>query len=305
MFKNYQLVNGLIVESENNDSQIKIFFKPTIDDICYLSKIVGIDEYTINSVLDSDEIPRIDFEKSYISTILKLPKSNHGMSLDFRVMSYGLFLFKENLIIIFPENIPIFDWKGFKGLKSINDVFSKCVDYSTSHFMEHLKVINLLTDEIEQKINESMENKFLLNMFSLEKSLVYYLNAIRSNVMVIEKLKNSLNKTNFNIDEQDLLFDVHTESNQCLSQAEIYSDVLTGLMDARVSIVSNNLNLLLKLLTNITIFIMVPTLVASLFSMNVTLPFQLNQSPYGFWIIMLFAAGSFILSLLIWKIKKW
>ena len=117
----------------------------------------------------------------------------------------------------------------------------------------------MLAASIEHQINMAMENKLLLNLFTLEKSLVYYLNAINSNAILIERLKNNAVKIGFTQENLEFLDDVIIENNQCHEQAQIYSTVLAGLMDARVSIISNNLNVRIKTLTIITIAIMLPT----------------------------------------------
>jgi magnesium transporter len=147
-----------------------------------------------------------------------------------------------------------------------------------------------------------MDNRYLLNLFTLEKSLVYYLNAINSNGLLIERMRNTCAKIGIQGEELEYLDDILIENNQCFKQAEIYSNVLSGLMDARASIVSNNLNVLMKTLTMITIAIMVPTFVVSAFSMNVTIP--LERHPYAFYIIMSLAATSVLSFLAIWRIKK-
>jgi magnesium transporter len=148
-----------------------------------------------------------------------------------------------------------------------------------------------------------MENKHLVNLFTLEKSLVYYLNAINSNGALIEKLKNNAAKIGFSPENVEFLDDIMIENNQCRMQTEIYSQVLASLMDARASIVSNNLNIRIKALTIITITIMLPTLVVSVFSMNVKIP--LEEHPYAFWIIAFLAMGSSVLVGLLWWRKKW
>jgi magnesium transporter len=148
-----------------------------------------------------------------------------------------------------------------------------------------------------------MKNKYLINLFTLEKSLVYYLNAINSNGFVIGRLKQNAQRIGFSTDSIELLDDIIIENNQCYKQAEIYSNILAGLMDARVSIVSNNLNILMKTLNIITIAIMVPTFVVSAFSMNVQIP--LATHPWAFWVIMGLAATSVISFMFFWRYKKW
>jgi magnesium transporter len=161
----------------------------------------------------------------------------------------------------------------------------------------------MMAASIEHQINMAMENKLLLNLFTLEKSLVYYLNAINSNAILIERLKNNAAKIGFTQDNLEFLDDVIIENNQCRQQAEIYSTVLAGLMDARVSIVSNNLNVRMKTLTIVTIAIMLPTLVVSIFSMNVRIP--IAEYHHAFWIIAALAAlSATCVGLLVWR-RRW
>jgi magnesium transporter len=160
----------------------------------------------------------------------------------------------------------------------------------------------MLASEIEKEINISMENKHLLNMFTLEKSLVYYLNAINSNGALIEKLKNNSARLGFGPDHLEFLDDIIIENTQCRGQAEIYSQVLSSLMDARASIVGNNLNIRIKALTLITLAIMLPTFVVSLFSMNVRIP--LSTLHNAFWVISLLAALSALMMVFIWWRKR-
>jgi len=172
---------------------------------------------------------------------------------------------------------------------------------SIFHFLEHLKAINMVSADLEQRIHAAMENRYLLNLFTLEKSLVFYLSSINSNEMLIEKLRLNAAKIGFSPESIELLDDIHVENNQCRRQAEIYSNILASLMDARASIVGNNLNMLMKTLNIITISIMVPTLVVSVFSMNVDIPFDNKTgSPFGFWIIMAMALGSMFLFVKTW-----
>ncbi len=168
----------------------------------------------------------------------------------------------------------MFDGKQFTNVQTLNEAVLKLLYRSIFHFLEHLKVITMITDDLERKINKAMENKFLLNLFTLEKSLVYYLNSINSNGGLIERLKNNSAKLGFTTGEIELLDDLIIENNQCYRQSEIHSNILASLMDARASIVGNNLNVLMKTLNIIMLGIMVPTLVVSIFSMNVPIPGQ-------------------------------
>ena len=168
----------------------------------------------------------------------------------------------------------------------------------------------MLSGSIEQLISTSMENKYLLNLFTLEKSLVYYVNATNANGVLIERLKNNAAKIGFSTENIEFLDDLTIETNQCREQANIYSQVLSSLMDARASIIANNLNIRIKMLTILTIAIMLPTLIVSIFSMNVDLPFVPNNpnsidDPISFWIISALAALSVCALVFFWWRKRW
>jgi magnesium transporter len=221
-----------------------------------------------------------------------------------KVDSNGIFLFRDKVVVLLSEDIPLFDKRLFRRVNSMPDVALRLVYRSILHFLEHLKVINMIVDEVEAKINEAMENRYLINLFELEKSMVYYLNAIHSNGVLIDKLRNNVAKLGLAQEELEFLEDMSIDNSQCYKQADIYSNILAGLMDARVSIVSNNLNVLMKRLTIITIGIMVPTFVVSAFSMNVKMPFD-NNHWGAFWGIITIAGLSVFAFWLTTRRHRW
>ena len=304
MISHFEIKNNKVQPSENPESDILVCYNPGDIEKKLLVEKFNIDEHTLTSALDPDELSRIEFEPDHVAIIYKRPKNYSGKEqLLFRVASAGLFLFSNKLLVVLGEEIPLFDGKQFTRVGSLADVMLKVIYRSIFHFLEHLRVINMISDELETKINASMDNKHIINLFALEKSLVYYLNAINSNAVVIEKLKNYHVKMNFSQDEVEFLDDMLVENLQCYKQAEIYSNILASLMDARASIIGNNLNVIMKTLTIITIAIMVPTFVVSAFSMNVQIP--LSELEFAFYIIMGLAASSIATVWLIWKRKKW
>lgn len=303
MQKNYIISGNCLVEDDGAETTVSLYIAPTETERRYLGEVLQIDEHTLNSALDPDEQPRLEFEPNHVAIIYKRPR-NYSAEEEFlfKVASVGMFLFKDRLIIVASENDGIFEARPMTKVKSLTHVLLKLIFFSISHFLGHLKVIQMISDELEHKINAGMDNRYLLNLFTLEKSLVYYLNALNSNGLLIERLRNTSAKVGIAGEELEYLDDILIENNQCYKQAEIYSNVLSGLMDARASIVSNNLNVLMKSLTMITIAIMVPTFVVSAFSMNVSIPLQHN--PFAFIIIMGLAAASVLSLLAIWRIKK-
>lgn len=305
MLKVYKVLDNKIIPVENGDGNIFIYINPDEKEKKFLVDEFRVDEHTLNSSLDPDELSRLEYEPEHVALIFKSPKnySAKEQSLLFKVNSIGAFLFKDKLVIVTSEEIPFFPVKQFAKVGALNNVLLKLIYSSTFHFLEHLKVINMISDEIERKISTAMENKYLLNQFTLGKSLVFYQNAINSNSVLLEKIKLNSAKLSFTIEEVELLDDLIIENNQCYRQAEIYSNILASLMDAKASIISNNLNVLMKTLNIITIMIMVPTFVVSAFSMNVKIPFQ--SHPQAFILIMSLALISVASFFVFWKWKRW
>jgi magnesium transporter len=146
-----------------------------------------------------------------------------------------------------------------------------------------------------------MENRHLINLFTLEKSLVYYQNSIHSNGVAIERLKTNAARIGFSPENLEYLEDLIIENTQCYRQAEIYSNIFASLMDARVSVVNNNLSVLMKTLNIITISIMIPTFVVSVFSMNVGIP--LADRGWAFWAILGMAVVASGVVGLVWRAR--
>ncbi|MCX5860153.1 MAG: magnesium transporter CorA family protein [Proteobacteria bacterium] len=303
MLTRFKIAVDRVAETSDEKAPILLYINPDETEKKFLINSYKLDEHTLNSALDPDESSRLEFEPEHVALIFKRPTNLSGKDqLLFKATTTGLFLFSDRLIIVMADDACLFENKLFSRVSALSDIVLRLIFRSIFHFLEHLKVINMMSEELEQKINQSMENRYLIHLFTLEKSLVYYLNAINSNNVLIEKIKLNAAKLGFNQEQLEFLDDMIVESTQCFKQAEIYSNILASLMDARVSIVSNNLNVLMKTLNIITISIMVPTLVVSIFSMNVTIP--LAPLHFAFWIIMLLALGSTTVFLLFWWRRK-
>jgi len=305
MLRRYQIENSKIVETADEKAPVLLYVNPDEAEKRRLVETYQIDEHTLNSALDPDEQARLECEPNHIAFIYKRPKNYSGDDqLLFKASTMGVFYFGDLLILVAAEDTTLFEGKQLAKVASVRELMIRLIYRAIFHFMEHLRIINTIADDVEQKINKAMENKYLINLFALQKSLVYYQNAVNSNGALIEKIRHNAARFGFTQEEMELLDDIVIENNQCYRQAEVYSNILASLMDARASIVSNNLNVLMKTLNIITISIMVPTLVVSIFSMNVTLPFGLKDHP-AFGLIMGLAAVSMVGFLIFWKYKKW
>ena len=269
MIKRYKIESHQIKQVEAETPDIWVVVSPTDDEKKWLTEQFNLDEHNFASAFDPEEPARMEFEPDHLALIFKRPKNysskDHFM---FKVTSMGLFLFKDKLILALSEDINMFSGKYFKQVTGIREVFLKLIYNSIFHFMEHLKVINMIADEIESKITHSMENRHLLNLFTLEKSLVYYLNAINANSYVIDRLKHNTEKMELTQKSIEFLDDIIIENNQCYRQAEIYSNIFSSLVGARASIVANNLNILMKNLNAIVIAVAVPSFFAGVGGMS-------------------------------------
>lgn len=268
MIKRYKIENSKLVEVSLKED-ILVLINPDENEKQYVLGNFDIDSHNLNSSLDPEEPARLEIENNIMSVIFKRPKNYSSKDhFLFKVSSMGLFLFSDKLIVVLSEDVNLFSGKQYNNVSGVKDIFLKIIYNSIYHFVEHLKVINMIAEEIETKINKSMENKYLLHMFTLEKSLVYYVSAISANSFVLGKLKMHASKLGFDEKNLEFIEDISIENSQAKSQADVYSQVFAGLMDARASVINNNMNLWLKNLTVITIAIAVPNFFASMGGMS-------------------------------------
>lgn len=300
MKQTYEIADRHVAACADGQGRIVVYSNPDDQERRFLVDELQIDDHTLASALDPDELSRVEFEPEYIALIYKRPKNySSSHQLVFGVSSIGVFLFPDRLRIVTPEEAPVFETPLRQRVSSLPSVVLRLISRAVSHFREHLRAINMVSDELQGEINRSMENKQLIAMFSLEKSLVYYLSALHSNAALLEKLRLNASKIGFTSEDLEMLDDLVIDNNQCARQAEISSNILASMMDARASIVANNINTLMKRLNVITIAIMVPTLVVSAFSMNVPIPFA--EERWMFFVIHIMAILSAMGFLYLWK----
>ena len=156
-------------------------------------------------------------------------------------------------------------------------IFEKVV----TNFMEYLKEINHRRNQLEQKLYDANRNEELLELVRIQKSLVYFVTALRSNELLMAKIERT-NILQLNEDEKEFLRDLIVDSSQALEMANIYTNILSNTLDAFASIIANNQNEVLKRLTTLTLILTVPVLIASIYGMNTPIPYK--DSPYTFWL---------------------
>lgn len=282
---------------------------PTDNEIEYICQEINIKDDFIRYALDYEEKARIDSEEDdqTILFIIDVPiteKTDNGnmystMPIGMIVVRDDYFItvsLKETKLINNFENGKI---KGFFTYKKSRFILQIMYNNS-SDYLTYLKRINKETEIAENVLKTSMRNRELLKLLSLDKSLVYITTSLRSNEAVMERTLKVKNIKLYEEDE-DILEDAIIENKQAIEMSKVYSDILNGTMDAYASIISNNLNRVMKFLTSITIVLAVPTMISSFWGMNVNLPFQNN--PVGFFIMLVIAT---VLTLLVtlWLRKK-
>jgi magnesium transporter len=276
-----------------------------IKEICQKTKIA---EDFIRYSLDYEEKARIDSEDDdgTILFIVDVPIiEKEKDSQIYTTMPLGMIVVRDDYFITvsLKKNIVIdnFERKKVKGFSTYKKSrFLLQIMYTNaSHYLTYLKQINKETEIAESTLKTSMKNRELLKLLSLEKSLVYFTTSLKSNELVMEKtLRGKIQK--LYDEDEDILEDAIVENKQAIEMSGIYRDILNGTMDAYASIISNNLNGVMKFLTSITIILAIPTLIASLWGMNVPVPLQNN--PYGF--IILVAISIIVTMTAIFILKK-
>lgn len=282
---------------------------PTDDEIKKVCSKLKISEDFLKYPLDSEEKARIDIdeEEKTVLFIVDVPviekqdkeKVYSTMPLGMLVVRDDFFVtisLKQNKVIADLEKLK--DVCTYKKSRLILQIFYKNAEL----YLNNLKKINKETEVAESVLKSSLKNKELLKMLSLEKSLVYFTTSLKANEIVMEKtLRGKIIK--LYDEDEDILEDAIIENKQAIEMSKIYSDILNGTMDAYASIISNNLNGVMKFLTSITIILAIPTMIASYWGMNVDVPMQFSHSPWAFYVVV---AISIILGLIamIWLKKK-
>lgn len=262
----------------------------------------------VMDVLDTDERSRVDIEEDMVMIILRVPLNNQNNGIPFITVPLGIIISDNHIISICSRKTEIIP----SLIKAVNDnkiTVANRFDYvlrifliSAVWFLQFLKEINVQTALIEKDLENATKNKELHRLLRMEKCLVFFITSLKSNEMVLAKMRNSRNLQGIVYDE-DLMEDVIIETKQALEMSNVYSDIQSGMMDAFASVISNNLNVIMKQLTSVTIILMIPTLIASLYGMNV--PNAFENSPHAFLYVIFISIGLTLLGVLLFKWKNW
>lgn len=248
----------------------------TRDDIRELETEYKVDTEIIMDILDPDELSRIDREDDYTLIIVRLPIFLAANEVSYFTIPLGILLFPDMVLTICWADCEVLHDltnNRVRGL-TLNDLPAfviRVLARADLIYLRYLKEINRRSGTIELELQKSVRNNELIQLLNLEKSLVYFTTSLKSNQLLFEKLMKT-RLIQLDEEDRDWLEDVATDNRQAIEMADIYSNILSGMMDAFASVISNNLSIVMKRLTVISLVLMIPTMITSFFGMNVSLP---------------------------------
>lgn len=287
MIRIFKTMDGLIRQiSEIQNGCWVAITAPKQAELLEISNAYHIDINHLKAPLDEEERSRVEVEDDYILIIVDIPMTEERKNRKYYgTIPCGIILTEDKIFTICLRNTPVLsafmdgrvrNFWTYKKTRFILQILYR----NASMYLQYLRIIDKKSNQVEKELHISTKNRELIELLELEKSLVYFTTSLRSNEIVLEKLLKIDSIKRYPEDEQ-LLEDVIIENKQAIEMANIYSNILSGTMDAYASVISNNLNIVMKVLSVITIVMSIPTIIASYWGMNVGgIPFA--NHPQGF-----------------------
>ncbi len=297
----------LELEGIEKDCWINVV-SPSANEIDMLSNKLLVPPEVLSDPLDPDENARVEAHKNSLLIVCRVPCLNEVDSdLPYSTVALGILLKRDLIVTICSKPVDVLELfkegkvKGF--LTFLRERFVMQVFYRTSLlYLKYLKDINNRAGDIEQMLHRSTRNRELIDLLRLEKSLVFFSTSLKSNELMMQRLQRNNLSEGIKESEYELIEDVNIEIRQAIEMAKIYSNILGNMMGAHSSIISNNLNITIRYLTTVTIILSLPILVASIYGMNVPLPFQENS--HAFWIVTMIAVLLSVLGVFFFRKKN-
>jgi len=277
MIKIYKTIDGKIEEIETIEKNSWIdMVNPTEEELQFITQELGVEPDFLRAALDEEEISRVELEDNdhaLITIDVPVVQKNTKMVL-YTTIPVGIIQTEDNIITVCLRGNTLID-DFAKG--RVKNVFTnlrtrfifQILYRIASRFLVYLRHINRMSTDIERELHISLKNNELIQLLDLEKSLVFFSISLKANQAVVEKLQRGRIIKLYE-EDKDLLEDVLIEVQQAIEMSNIYTNILSGTMDAFASIISNNLNIVMKILTSLTILTAIPTMFASFYGMNVT-----------------------------------
>lgn len=271
-----------------------------------LSETMNIPLDFLKDSLDIDERSRYEIDDHVKLIVIKTPTENNSFNLSdafYITIPICIILTHGQIVTVNSfENEAIKKFLNtfqHRNPDRMNMMVLKIFEKITTNFQDYLKEINTRRNSLEQKLYDSNRNEELLQLMRIQKSFVYFITALRSNELLMMKMRRT-NVLGLTEDETDFLDDLIVETSQALEMANTYTNILNSTLDAFASIISNNQNEVLKRLTTLTIFLSVPVLIASIYGMNVPIPY--GESHLAFWLPVVLSI--IILAFVVWNYAK-
>ena len=277
---------------------------PSEEELACVSNTLQVEPSFLRAALDEEETSRIDVEEGQTLIIIDTPSVEKSDSaVVYSTLPLGIIVTQSNIITIsLRETSVIRDFeeglvRGVSTAKKTSFILHILLRVA-SRYLQYLKQIDKIYNHMERQLYKSQRNKELIQLLDLEKSLVYFNTSLKANEVTLEKILRGRIVTLYE-EDQDLLEDVLIEVRQAIEMANIYSSIISGMMDAFASVISNNLNVIMKVLTSINILLTIPNIVFSFYGMNVYgLPFD-----HFWWFPFALSAGLIIIIAIILKCK--
>lgn len=283
---------------------------PTPDEINQLVEW-GVDPDLINYSLDLDEMPRMerDEDEDYVFILLRIPHfQGQTNDIPYATIPVGIVI-KSNLIATISRyESDIFQtltngkYRLLRTAKRYRFALYTFLETSI-RYLAYLRAINRTVDGLEDQLQKSTRNREVLELLKYQKSLTYFATALRSNEVMMERLQKTRMFNQYE-EDQELLEDVITENQQAIQMVNTSTEILASMMDAFASIISNNLNVVMKALAALTIIVNIPTIVSSFFGMNVAIPGN-ETSPFAFLAVIGIALGITVIAAIIFARRDW
>lgn len=265
---------------------------PTQEELDRVCGVTQIDMDSLKAALDEEERSRIETEEEYTMILVDIPIIEERNEKQwYGTIPLSIIISKDVIVTVCLKETQVLTAFMHGRVKNfytrMKTRFILQILYrNASLFLQYLRGIDKKSEIIEKKLHYSTQNRELIQLLELEKSLVYFTTSLRSNEMVLEKLLKTESVKKYP-EDTDLLEDVIVENKQAIEMANIYSGILSGTMDAFASVISNNLNIVMKVLAVVTIVMSIPTMIFSAYGMNVSeagMPFA--SEPWGFWTVI-------------------
>ena len=305
MLSIYKTINGKMtrLDSVQDGCWVNLTY-PSEDELNTVAVTLGVEPSFLRAALDEEETSRIDTEDGQTLIIIDVPAVEKDDAVEYSTLPLGIIVTQKHIITVcLKESSILRDFQDGLVRNAETQKRTSFILYMllqvAKRFLQYLKQIDKIYNFMERQLYKSQRNKELIQLLDLEKSLVYFNTSLKANEVTLEKILRGRIITLYE-EDHDLLEDVLIEVRQAIEMANIYSSIISGMMDAFASVISNNLNVIMKVLTSITILLTIPNIIFGFYGMNITTGLPLD---HFWWIPLVVAAVAIVIAGILLKRK--